>query len=304
MTIADYPSFTKLTIDHKEIFDDFGRRHGHYCDFDFVDLFAWDIDSDVEVSMLNGNIVLKRREYLAGREYYSIFGVTRIDESLTELLTATKELELVPGVVVDSIKDLKKFNIVENRDSFDYIYDVDDIVNLNGTGYKKIRNKLNKFRREYGDIHKLKTVCSCSTDNEKSLSLRRVFEKWGSSRGLLSADTQRELSAFDRMMQYCNILGLFIVEVWLGDDLLAFSVNHVAEPGYAITHFEKVKKVHDYFSTYVVNEVAKQQKILGCDEVNWEDDLGFPGLRQSKSSYCPKKMLKKFNISLGKDQVI
>jgi hypothetical protein len=89
---------------------------------------------------------------------------------------------------------------------------------------------------------------------------------------------------------------LLIIEIKLGNELVAFSINHIAAPGYAITHFEKAIKIHKYFNSYVIYQVARLQDEFGCKKVNWEDDLGFPGLRQNKSSYHPAEMLNKYQI--------
>lgn len=300
--IEEYPSFTTLKLEHRRIFDQFGRKYGHYCDFDFVDLFSWDLDSNTGVALLNGNLVLRRSDYLTGKMYFSIFGNKKIDDSLISLLHDAKELELVPEIVIDNIKNKSQFMIKDHRDSHDYIYNVSDLANLSGSKYKNVRNKLNTFLKEYKDIDLLKTISLNHISYENSKKLLQIFHTWGETKGLSKDNINRELTAFRRLLKYADRLNLLTIVIYRADELVAFSVNHIAEPGYAITHFEKVKKIHRYFNTYVVHEVAKEQHRLRCFEVNWEDDLGFHGLRQNKKSYCPKKMLKKYNIKMKQNK--
>jgi hypothetical protein len=108
----------------------------------------------------------------------------------------------------------------------------------------------------------------------------------------------REKRALNRLLEHSRELNMLIIEIKLGDKLVAFSINNIASPGYAVTHFEKAIKIHKYFTSYVIHEVAKMQDKFGIKIVNWEDDLGFPGLRQNKSSYRPTKMLNKYQIRL------
>lgn len=294
--IAKYPNYSKLQIKHKKIFDTYSNKYGYYCDFDFIDLFAWDLDDNVGVSILNKNLVVRRQDYLNGTEYYSIIGSNKIDDSLSELLRKTSELRLVPKVVVDNIKNPHKFIIENDRDSYDYIYNVKDLVELKGNKYKNIRNRLSNFKREYPDYNKLEVSTTSIVNLDRFKNFQDVFYAWTKDKNLSDRKTRREKIALNRLLSHSDSFDLLIIEIKLGNELVAFSINHIAAPGYAITHFEKAIKIHKYFNSYVIYQVARLQDEFGCKKVNWEDDLGFPGLRQNKSSYHPAEMLNKYQI--------
>lgn len=296
--IATYPEFTKLQIKHKKIFDKFAHKYGYYCDFNFSNLFSWDVDDDVGVSLLNNNLVIRRQDYVKGVYFYSILGNNKIDSSLITLLKTIGKLNFVPDVIVRGIKNKDKFDIKSERDNFDYIFNIKDLIELKGNKYKNARNRLKKFEREYENLDKL-SVSSTSVVNLKRFkNFQDVFYTWEQAKGLSDKDTMREKRALNRLLEHSRELNMLIIEIKLGDKLVAFSINNIASPGYAVTHFEKAIKIHKYFTSYVIHEVAKMQDKFGIKIVNWEDDLGFPGLRQNKSSYRPTKMLNKYQIRL------
>lgn len=296
--IASYPRFSKLQIKQKPIFDDFAHKYGYYCDFNFANLFCWDIDEDVQVSLLNGNLVVRRQDYLRGEYLYSILGNKKIDESLAQLLKNTEVLNWVPEIVVKNIKDKNRFVIENDRDSHDYVFNVKDLVELKGNKYKNARNRLNKFKKEFERYDELEVTTTSVVDLDRFKCFQDVFYTWKKGKGLNEKETARERKAIDRLLEHCHKLNMLIIEIKLGNKLVAFSVNNIASPGYAITHFEKAIKIHKYFNAFVVHEVARMQGNFGIQIVNWEDDLGFPGLRQNKSSYRPKEMLNKYQITL------
>ncbi len=296
--IAIYPKFSKLQLKHKRVFDKFAHKYGFYCDFNFSNLFSWDVDDDVGVSMLNGNLIIRRQDYVKGKYFYSITGCNKIDDSLSTMLKSVKELNFVPEIVVQNIQNKDKFVIKNERDNYDYIFNVKDLVEIKGNKYKNVRNRLNKFMKEYPDYNKLNVSTTSVVNLDRFKCFQDVFYTWKTSKGLNDKETEREKKALNRLLEHSHELNLLIIEIKLGDELVAFSVNNIAAPGYAVTHFEKAIKIHKYFTSYVIHECAKMQDKFGIKTVNWEDDLGFPGLRQNKSSYRPAEMLNKYQVKL------
>jgi hypothetical protein len=299
-TIAKYPEFTKLQLKHKRVFDRYAHRFGYYCDFNFANLFSWDIDDNVNISFLNSNLIIRRQDYVKGKYFYSLLGSNKIDETLEELLEDVKVLNFVPDVVVRNIKNKEEFRITSERDNYDYIFNVKDLVELKGKKYKNVRNRLNKFKKEFADYDKLSVVTTSVVNLDRFKCFQDVFYTWEISKGLCENETDREKRALNRLLEHSHYLNLLIIEIKLGDELVAFSINNIASPGYAVTHFEKAIKIHKYFTSYVIHECAKMQDRFGINTVNWEDDLGYPGLRQNKSSYRPTEMLNKYQIRFKK----
>lgn len=298
--IADYPKFSKLSLKHKPIFDQFANEFGHYSDFNFISIFSWDTKGDTKVSMLNNNLVIKMPDYITGEDLYSVIGNHIIDQTLKILFKDTKTLKLVPEVVVDSIKKKADFKILEDKDNHDYIFNVKDLFELKGQKYKDIRNKISRFKREYPGFDKFQITTTSVVNIDRFKSFHDVFYRWSKGKDLTDEEFILEKTAIYRLIEHSKEFNLIIVEIKLGEELLAFSINEIVAPRFAITHFEKAIKIHKYFNSYVVKQAVKLLYDFGCEKVNWEQDLGLPGLRQSKSCYCPAEMLNKYQINLNK----
>ncbi|HPV57096.1 MAG TPA: phosphatidylglycerol lysyltransferase domain-containing protein, partial [Tenuifilaceae bacterium] len=213
--IAKYPEFSKLDIKQKPVFDKFSHKHGYYCDFNFANLFSWNIEDDVCVATLNNNLILKRQDYVAGKYFYSILGNHKIDDSLVKLLSEVKVLNFVPEIVVDSIKKKEKFEIEPERDNYDYIFNVKELIELRGKKHKNARNRLNKFKKEFEDYDKLSVTTTSVVDLHKFKTFQEVFYTWKDGKGLTEDKVEREKKALNRLLKNSKDLNLLIVDIKL-----------------------------------------------------------------------------------------
>lgn len=295
MSLPEFPQFAKLDIAHKAVVESITSRFEPYSDFNFTSLFSWDDDTS-EVCLLNGNLVIKLADYITGRPVYSLLGENDVDTSLHALLSHAEVLSLVPGVTIKNIKNPDQFNFSEDRDNFDYIYELRELAELPGGALKKKRNKANGFSGSFKS-RSLDTRSSILTDRQAS-DVEHVFSQWASSPGKSVEEIKSEHRALTRLVEHANFFDVYLMELVLDDQVIAFSINEKINSHYALCHFEKA--LPDYHKgniyTYLSQQVARELLKLGCLYVNWEQDLGLPGLRKSKQSYNPRAFLKKYHL--------
>lgn len=300
--ISTFPLFNKLDLNQKDEIRKFTSNFDPYSDFNFTSLFCWDTDNNTEVSMLNNNLVIKFSDYTTDDIIYSFLGENKIDETIKELLNLGKEINLVPEVVIKKINKTDQLDILEDIDSFDYVYDLADLYLLNGGRHKKKRNKLNSIQSELGEGLRVELMNNSMVINESDL--RKVLTEWSNSNLDAGTNTERENSAIEKIFKYSNELDLLILAAYINDEMIGFSINEVIDGKFAICHFEKaLTKVHKNIYTYIANMSSKLLLDLGCKYVNWEQDLGLPGLRSAKSNYGPERFLKKYQIKLSSGMV-
>lgn len=292
--IALYPEFSKLKLSHKEEIQTITSKFEPYSDFNFTSLFCWNTDRSTEVSILNENLVIKLPDYVTGKPVYSILGDHKIDDSLEQLLALTDELKMVPEVVVNNIAAARAYNIEPDQDHFDYVYMLDKLADLPGGHYKTKRNKISKFMRHYGSDLTLKKV-SFSDDNKKH-EIVTTFEHWAKERQRNDEEVKREREALERLLENAGQLNLICLQVFIDGISVGFSINEVVQQDYAICHFQKSNLTFEHMDLFLSNIIAKELKHFGCRYVNWEQDLGIPGLRESKQSYLQEFFLKKYRI--------
>jgi hypothetical protein len=295
MPIATFPDFSKLDLSHKDQIAEITRRYEPYSDFNFTSLFSWD-DGSSEVSLLNGNLVIKLADYMTGEPVYSILGTTDIDASLDILLAATGTLKLVPEATLQAMQDGEKYVIEEDRDNFDYVYSLRTLADLPGGDFKKKRNKAHSFGRSFPG-RSLQAEAGPLTKNDGN-DIIHIFKRWAEVPSKSVEEIQAEQAAVLRLIEYSESFDLYLIKLMLDGQAIAFSINEKLSDDYALCHFEKALPEYHRGNiyTYLSQEVAKALLAFGCVKVNWEQDLGLEGLRKSKSSYYPSMYLKKYTV--------
>lgn len=292
--ITQYPEFTKLSIDLKPEIKQITSSYAPYSDFDFTSLFCWDTNDSTGVSLLNQNLVIRLPDYLTGETVISILGEHLMDESITKLLSDGHSLHLIPEISVAALKHPDLFIVTEDRDNFDYIYELKALVDLSGKKYKLKRNKANNFMRSYEESLDLKKIRFGVSDD--LLLAKEVFMKWAKERQRSPLDIDNEYTAIARALDFASQLNLMGVLVYINDLCVGFSINEIIDEKYAICHFQKAILEYEHLDVFISNLVAKELFHYGCTYVNWEQDLGIEGLRQLKSSYQNYGYLKKYTV--------
>jgi hypothetical protein len=295
--IETYPRFSKLDLSHQAQVAELTGKFAPYSDFNFTSLFCWSVDDTTEVSLLNGNLVVRMPDYLDGHTVYSILGNNQIDASAGVLLETVDRLHFVPADTVQALAQPLDYVVTDEPDNFDYIYDLAHLSELPGAKFKKKRNKHNVFVSDH-EHYELEVKTVDTLDHAHADIIKQVDRHWATLSSREMGDILPERKALDRLLDNFSAFRLFVTEVWVDGEIKAFSINEILDQDYAICHFEKALKTHhEHINTFLVIEVAKSLRAVGCKWVNWEQDLGLEGLRRSKLSYNPAKMLKKYAVS-------
>lgn len=296
--LTTYPEFSRLELSHYEVISKLTSKYPPYSDFNFISLYSWDTDRSTSVSIMNNNLVIRLPDYITSEPVTSVLGNTNIDDTLQELLRSYGALKLVPETVIKSIEQSKLFIIEEDRDNHDYIYDLSQTVNLVGSKYKKIRNKLSALKRfgyEKIDVQNLTKI-----DNTVSQELITLFDAWAKTAKQSLEDSAAERIAIRRLLDGASELNLLFTTVRIDSELVAFSINEILEASeFSVCHFEKAISIHEHMPTFVAHEAVKALFERGVKYANWEQDMGLAGLREAKSKWQPSSLLKKYKVSLA-----
>ncbi len=211
---------------------------------------------------------------------------------INELFNVTDTLSLVPETTIKSLSNIDDFIIEEDLDNFDYIYKVDELLKMGGGALKKKRNKVNQFKNDLSEVVTTKTYKKV-TDIQR-LEAEGLFAQWCFENDKFAIDLLDESSAIFNAIDNLEQLDLVFIELRVKDKLKGFSINQKVDSNTAVCHFEKTVRAHVNIGPYLVNKVAEELDKMGCEYVNWEQDLGIVGLRQAKKSYQNSHHLKKY----------
>jgi hypothetical protein len=297
--LPQFPNFKFLKWTDREDIEAFTNRFPPYSDFNFTSLYSWDIDNKMQVSILNDNLVILFADYISGKPFLSFIGNTNIPETANILLEYSKEhfnessLKLFPETVALSLYDMN-FAICSDRNAFDYIYPVADLMNmhLTSTNQNPGSRNIRLFLEQYPD-HSCTSTPLCKTDID---DYHALYELWACNKGIDHLSTN-EFKAFGRLLEVANeqILGL---RLYIGGELKGFVLYELLPSEYAIAHFSKGDISYKGITEMLLWYVGQHLSERNISHFNFEQDLGIESLRQSKEKYKLHYFLKKYTIEL------
>lgn len=198
------------------------------------------------------------------------------------------------GVTPDKRETLErlfpgKFEFTSYRDSFDYIYTVEELAELHGKKLQAKRNHCNRFEAEHPDFKTQRVT------PETIPLCREMTEKWYEAHAWNEKIEYEKIAiarAFDCFSE-TGMDGLLLVE---NGEVLAFSLGARMNERYYDVCFEKAFSAINGAYAMINREFSRMiaEKYPAVAYLNREDDMGEPGLRKAKESYQPTLLLEKF----------
>jgi hypothetical protein len=94
-------------------------------------------------------------------------------------------------------------------------------------------------------------------------------------------------------VEHFDVMGL---GVFVHDKLGAFLTQEILDEQYAVVHFEYGDIAYSGITSVIRQASAKYLADQGRVSINFEQDLGIPGLRKAKALWRPTSYLKKYII--------
>lgn len=177
----------------------------------------------------------------------------------------------------------------EDRNTFDYVYNTTDLIDLAGRKFHNKRNHLNQFLRNYTweyqpmDEGVVKECLHLETD---------WFNLHTDEKG---AKISGEIRAMQEVMHNFTALGLVGAVIRIAGKIEALTVGEKLNATTAVIHIEKANI--EYKGIYAaINQQFVANQWSDTQFINREEDMGIDGLRQAKMSYNPVNLVRKYNI--------
>jgi len=287
--------FKPISIDVKTLFQKHYKKYPtEHSDNLFTTLISWNDYGKYKYFFIEDNLLLLSQikdeiqlRYVSGKYNKDIFN---------QLFKLAVELESeYPITILDTqtknwlLENYPKLKFEPYRDVFDYVYLSEDLVNLPGTKYSKIRNRLNQFKKNFSyNIEKI---------NNNLNEVRDFLRRWClwkdcDSDALLDNEKRAILYSIDHFVE----LDLSGIAMRINNKIEAISVYEKMTSDMAVVHYEKGSPDYDGIYKAINQETAK---ILqnNFKFINRESDMNIPGLRKAKMSYHPHHMVEVFNLA-------
>jgi hypothetical protein len=274
--------FKPISLENKELFDDLLSRYPPaISEMTFTNLFAWRQSKPVEFDIVDGHLVVKVKGV-----YYQPIG-PEPEKTIIKIIKQNPMavFERIEKKVADKCNSLK---VEPQPDMNDYVYKINDLMELKGHTYEAKRNFIKRFREFSPDI------CLLAEDNVHLFW--ELQKKWCNLRQCpKDKELMDEHNAIKELLTNLKHQKVFGVCITINGELEGFAIGERLNENTFVEHFEKANSKFTGIYQYLLHEFAN--KIEGYEFLNREQDLGIEGLKKAKLSWGPAFMTEKFRIS-------
>jgi len=287
--------FRKITMADRELMTKlFAVNDFRSAEYSFANAFNWSEIFHIEVAFVDNFMLIRagaeRKSYL----YPVGFGDLKTAVQWLKTDAAVLQQPFVMHAILPESKLIleqlfpNEFQFTANRDVLDYVYHVEDLINLTGKKYQPKRNHISRFKKNYDWIYE-----DITTDN--LLECIAMNEEWCRVYGCLENYSLRSETCVAR----CALTHFFDENLLGGllrvdGQIAAYTVGERINSDTLIVHIEKAFS-EKYLGVYqVINQEFVRRHAVGLRYVNREDDAGNEGLRKAKLSYHPAFLLEKY----------
>ena len=303
-TVIRMIDFAPLNLEQKQLCDSYLRGSASRgCGYSFVNLYLW---GRQKVGFVAEHLVCFS-QYSRKSVYGFPAGQGDVKPAVDAVIADAKERGIPCRMIGLSKEDCAlleslypgKFRFHNDRDFFDYVYDIHDLADLKGRKYQKKRNHLNRFRQENPDFE----LAVITEDNLPAVEA--LVQKWYDQR--LRADPlgdfHMEQAALKKALKNMAELGLEGLLLSTEKGPVAMTLGSFLSDDTFDVHFEKALDIADGAYPAINHGFANclREKYPQLQFLNREDDMGLAGLRKAKESYCPHHMVEKYWACLLED---
>ena len=299
--IPTFPEFKILELSDRDEVERITKQFPPYSDYHFLQMWIWDIHEPLKLSRLYDNLILRHSDALTGESFFSFIGNSFLEMTLEKVVNFLDDnkfpvtLRLIPEEIMKNSNGISSY-FVEDRDNYDYIFDVSKLVHAKGNELKNYRWHINKFAKNYFNIS---TKPLDLTDRNVKNLLTNLFIEWADQ---IKAENKigNPLFGYEALIRLLESSGEFNSISALGlfdkNDLIAFSIFDTVNNEYALCSFLLGNRAYDGSFQFLLKRVAEYLQKKEIKWLNFEADYGISTWRNYKMSYKPPFFLKKYTI--------
>ena len=268
------------------------------CEYPFGNIFSYGAKMEIMVGEISGCLVTKciQDDYVM---YCCPIGKGNLKDAFDFILNDAKEdgrdFEIF-GISPDIADFMSKnygdvLDIFLVRDTFDYIYSSEDLINLAGKKYQPKRNHISYFMKNNNWSYERLSEDNIPECLEMSkLWLEGSLEEY---REELEGELKIIKRVFDNYDKLDYVGGVLRVD----GRVVAYTMGEPASKDIFCVHIEKA--FSDIRGAYpMINQQFVKNELSGYKYINREDDTGAENLRKAKLSYYPAILAEKYEAKL------
>ncbi len=276
------------------------KKNYRICECSFVDLYIWSHKFDTSMCISDGFFFSRAR--LGGRYSYMLpIGEGDLKEAIGMLAGEAErggQRLLLHCLTDEMIEELEAampgaFEYTPWRDSADYIYLADSLIDLSGKKLHSKRNFVNRFSREFEGRWHFEAI------GEGNIADVCEFQLKWCRKNNCDGDIAlvQEQVSINMLLDNYFTLGCFGGILYLDGEAIAFTIASALSEDTVVVQIEKAD--YEIPGAYqMINWLFARSSCRGFTYINREDDMGIDGLRRAKLSYSPHEIKMKYGASL------
>lgn len=298
-------NFKNLEKSDKNLFDKL-YQSGYYesSKHNFTNFYMWRDHYKVKIAVEDGIIFIISDDEKTLRAWQPVCTESQRQIAIEKIFswcTANKgdktfEFFALEKFFADELKKFPaaQFEFVDNRDTADYVYLAQDLIELAGRKFHGKKNHLRQFYKDYPTAEYLPLTA------EIIPLCRAVVDAWyemrltGTPYDKILAHENRAIHEIFDDYEFFKLKGGAIL---LGGKIVAFTFAEQLNSDTAVIHVEKADPtIRGAYAA--INQNFVEHEFSNLIYINREEDLGLEGLRQAKESYRPVKFIDKFDARI------
>ena len=259
----------------------------------------WNNYNNVQIFELENAILLVLFSPPFG-EAFSHLLVNNLTDNLVKIAKQkTKELKIeklkISFLQSDCEQDFIS-NLFPETDEFEYIYNLTDLAQLQGSKYKKQRNAYAKALKENSELTiDLADLATLENKEEVKQFCKDCMQIKSDRNEANEPNLQREWLAFQKCIELSSNLDLKIIKLYANQKLSGLLIYEEFNNVWIVGHFFKT---YLGLGIYLLNQLSVALSEQGFKYFNFQEDRGVESLRYFKQQLNPAFQLKTYSIAL------
>jgi len=295
--VPAFPEMRPLALEDRDLFSRlFAAPPPQQSEFTFTNLFMWREAYGLQVSRYEEAVLL----YSWRSDPEDSFLFPPLGEADEAAVRAGLQLLAEAGhnarLARATEEDLARLGLredaygsVADRDQWDYVYSVPELIELRGNRYHDKRNHLEQFLRAHQYTYRRLTpdlVPAC----------QELHDRWCDEKHCdLQSTLRAEARAVKEVLGHVEELGVVGGCIEIERRVEAYTLGEMLNRETVVVHIEKANAA--YHGLYqLTNQQFLAQEWAAVPFANREQDIGLEGLRRAKESYNPHHMVEKYEV--------
>lgn len=288
--------FERLSLNQREEYETYYQASPEKSsDTSFINLWAWDNKYQTETAFAEGLCWLRFKQsngYIYGPPLGD-YAKVEWKHVFAKYLPTEANFKSMPELLTQKLQQTfaEQLSVCADRDNWEYVYKIADLVSLSGEKYRNQRKLSNQFLQN--NDYKLVPI------DEENIEQVKIFQQEWLKKSLSEASgLEQETLAIDRVLDSWQRLNdkIFGYILMAESKAVGYTIGEKQDKEHIIIHFEKA--LTEVRGAYPSINKLTLEKLSHYQYVNREQDLGLAGLRRAKEEYNPIGFIKKYQLVL------